>query len=427
MLIHKDGKTNLIQDDSRTKEVSDWIKSKGITKVLMNPPYENTYGCLEIVKNVLDSVEDGAICAFIMPDTKLSVGIGINWIKSIFNQHSLQKIIKLPDIFSGMAMVNTSIFIFKAHSPQNNNDIFACWIKDDGLETVKNKGRLDINNKWQDLENKWVEIIYKQSGDDSIQWIKPTESIKYKTPEVEYIFNEKLFRSSVIEFFLFKNECRDIVYKKDGSEILSNSYKVLKFLDGETNNCIFPNNESNTTWGKFKIVDLFCIDKNGGVESSQGSEDGSSNLVIAAKYNNAVSAKKIKGQKLPFKGNRLTLVKNGDGAAGLAFYQEDEFYKTSSIIVLKCNYLDFNRQHGLFIITMMKKFKEEFNHDKGINDNELNKMEINLPATQDLNNITVPNWDYMENYIQEIVSKIENENIVSSNMVNEPMIKKMKP
>lgn len=427
MLIHKDGKTNLIQDDSRTKEVGDWIGSKKITKVLMNPPYENAYGCLEIVKNVLDNVEDGAICAFIMPDTKLSVGVGINWIKKIFNQHSLQKIIKLPDIFSGMAVVNTSIFIFKAHSPQNNNDIFACWIKDDGLETVKNKGRLDINNKWQDLENKWVEIIFKQSGDDSIQWIKPTEPIKYKTPEIEYVFNEKLFRSSVLEFLLFKNNCSDIIFKKDGNEILSNSYRVLKFLDGETNKCLFPNNQSDTTWDKFKIVDLFSVDRDGGVESSQGSEEGNSNLVIAAKYNNAVSSKKVKGQKSPFKGNRLTLVKNGDGAAGLAFYQEEEFYKTSSIIVLKSNNKNFKREHGLFIVTMMRKFKEEFNHDKGINDSELSKMEINLPSKKDLNNETIPDWCYMENYINEIIEQINNENILSINMSNKIPAKKIKP
>lgn len=35
MLIHKDGKTNLEQLDSRTQEACDWIRSKQITKVLM--------------------------------------------------------------------------------------------------------------------------------------------------------------------------------------------------------------------------------------------------------------------------------------------------------------------------------------------------------------------------------------------------------
>jgi len=413
MLIHKDWKTNIIQDDSRTESVGNWIKLNNITKVLMNPPYENAYGCLEIVKNVLDNVENGAICAFILPDTKLSIGIGINWIKKVFNQHSLQKIIKLPDVFSWMANVNTSIFIFKAHVPQNNSDIFTCWIKDDGLVSVKNKGRLDINNKWQSLENKWVDIIYKQSGDDSIQWIKPTDDIKYHLPLNEYLFNEKLFRASVIEYFLFKNPLSNIVYKKDGSEIISNSYKVLKFLEGESNICVYPNKESNVLWNKFKIMDMFSIDKIWGIESSQSSELWNTNLVIAAKYNNAVSMKKIKSIKQPFKWNRLTLVKNGDGAAWLAFYQEEEFYKTSSIIVLKSNYNKFNKNHWLFIITMMKKFKEEFNHDKGINDNELNKLEIYLPVTKDLENNIVPDWIYIEQYINQIIDDLNNYNLTN--------------
>ena len=38
MLIHKDGKTSLEHLDTRSQEACDWIKSKGITKVLMNPP-----------------------------------------------------------------------------------------------------------------------------------------------------------------------------------------------------------------------------------------------------------------------------------------------------------------------------------------------------------------------------------------------------
>ncbi|WP_462104898.1 HsdM family class I SAM-dependent methyltransferase [Campylobacter concisus] len=53
MLIHKDGKTNLTHDDARGEVACEWIKSKNITKVLMNPPYENKFGCLTIVKTCL--------------------------------------------------------------------------------------------------------------------------------------------------------------------------------------------------------------------------------------------------------------------------------------------------------------------------------------------------------------------------------------
>lgn len=68
MLIHKDGKTNLEQLDARTSEAGNWISTKAITKVLMNPPYETKYGCITIVENVLDHVPSHTPCAFILPD-----------------------------------------------------------------------------------------------------------------------------------------------------------------------------------------------------------------------------------------------------------------------------------------------------------------------------------------------------------------------
>lgn len=71
MLIHKDGKTNLRQLDTRCEEAKEWIESIGITKILMNPPFEEKYGCMKIVTNVLDGVPVGTRCAFILPDKKL--------------------------------------------------------------------------------------------------------------------------------------------------------------------------------------------------------------------------------------------------------------------------------------------------------------------------------------------------------------------
>ncbi|TXJ20930.1 SAM-dependent DNA methyltransferase [Brachyspira aalborgi] len=204
MLIHKDGKTNLIQADSRDEEVCKWIKSKNITKVLMNPPYEKKYGVMGIVENVLNNVSEGAMCAFLLPDNKLEISRKAveRWLK----KHSLLKIIKLPDnTFTGKASVNVSIFIFKAHEPQKEKEIFACWIKEDGLETVKNKGRQDIKGKWKnELEDYWYNIIYKQSGNETCQWLKPSENLSYKMPETPFEISENDFRKVVLDYMLFE-------------------------------------------------------------------------------------------------------------------------------------------------------------------------------------------------------------------------------
>ena len=47
----------------------------------------------------------------------------------------------------------------------NKNEFFACWMESDGLATVKNKGRQDVYNKWSAIEDKWVDIVMKQSGE----------------------------------------------------------------------------------------------------------------------------------------------------------------------------------------------------------------------------------------------------------------------
>lgn len=221
MLIHLDGKTNLEHLDSRTQEACDWIKSKKITKVLMNPPFESKYGCLTIVDNVLRSVPQNTKCAFILPDKKLekdSKG------KKLLKHSTLEKIIKLPEkVFS--EGVTTSIFIFNSGIPQGDREIFACYIDDDGLETVKNQGRQDIKDRWQEIENRWIEIIRKQSGDKTIQWIKPNKHLSFQMPEKPFEIFEEDFAKTMMDYLMFKE---GIDVKAFGDKLLK---KVLYSSD----------------------------------------------------------------------------------------------------------------------------------------------------------------------------------------------------
>lgn len=198
MLIHKDGKTNLRQLDTRSEDSKKWIESIGITKILMNPPFEEKYGCMKIVTNVLDSVPAGTKCAFILPDKKLEKHGG----KKLLKKHSLEKIIKLPEKTFNEG-VTTSIFIFTAGKPHKDKAIFACYISEDGLETVKNQGRQDIRNRWQDIEDYWVEVIRRQSGDDSIQWITPPDQLSYQVPRAPFEISEADFRKVLLDYEMF--------------------------------------------------------------------------------------------------------------------------------------------------------------------------------------------------------------------------------
>ena len=234
MLIHKDGKTNLEQLDTRTEEACDWIRSKKITKVLMNPPYEKKYGCLTIVKNVLDSVPPHTECAFILSDKKLEKDMkDKTYGNKILKDHSLKKIIKLPEnLFFGVG-VTTSIFVFESGVPQNKEEIFACYIEEDGLETIKNQGRQDVKNRWHDIEDYWIDIIKKQSGDKTIQWLKPNEHLSYQMPDKPFEIFEEDFKKTMLDYLMFKE---DIDTKDFSSNLLQ---KILYSSEiKETNNKI---------------------------------------------------------------------------------------------------------------------------------------------------------------------------------------------
>lgn len=245
MLIHKDGKTNLVQLDSRTEEASNWIKDKNITKVLMNPPFENKYGCIQIVKNVLDSVQKGTLCAFILPEKKLEK-VNQTLVKRILMKHTLKKIIKLPEkTFS--EGITTSVFIFESGITQNNKEIFACYISEDGLETVKNQGRHDVKGKWQSIEDKWVDIINKQSGDNSIQWIKPgfevDQHLSYQVPAKELELYDEDFRKTILDYYFYNNK---IDIKEFNDNLINNILYNGSFKDNKNNITIeIPKDDEN--------------------------------------------------------------------------------------------------------------------------------------------------------------------------------------
>ena len=203
MLIHKDGKTNLEQMDARTEAACEWMRSKPITKVLMNPPYENKYGCMTIVENVLDSVPTHTQCAFILPDKKLEKASKAQ-MKRILKNHRLRKVIKLPeDLFFGVG-VTTSIFVFEAGVAQDGKEFFACYMESDGLATVKNKGRHDVYGKWAAMEAHWVDVVEKQSGDDTCQWVNPAEHLSYQMPQKPFEIYEEDFCKTAMDYLMFQ-------------------------------------------------------------------------------------------------------------------------------------------------------------------------------------------------------------------------------
>ena len=217
MLLHKDGHSGIVRGDTTSPEMSEFmhdinykddgsLKKYHVTKVLMNPPFERKYHCLDIVTNVFDNMPKGTDVALILPDHKLEKD-SKRKVKNLLKKHRLLKIIKLPEeTFS--EGVSTSIFIWKIGEPQGKNEIFTCEIKHDGLETVKNQGRQDVKHKWQGIEDYWVKVISRQSGDASIKWITPDlkgmSGLSYPVPEKPFEITDEDFYRTVFDYEAFK-------------------------------------------------------------------------------------------------------------------------------------------------------------------------------------------------------------------------------
>ena len=230
MLIHKDGKTNIEHMDSRTKDACDWMKNKSITKVLMNPPYERKYGCIDIVQNVLDSVafdpQNPDVprhipCAFILPDKKLEKdGKNKRFGNKLLENHCLKTIIKLPENLFFRVGVTTSIFIFESGTPQKGRNIVGYYIEDDGLVTVKNKGRQDLHGQWQEIEDYWIKAI--NDGVDNKfntrQIINPKEHLSYQMPQKPFEIYEEDFIRCLMDYEILN---KNIDSKEFGNNLLS--------------------------------------------------------------------------------------------------------------------------------------------------------------------------------------------------------------
>jgi len=415
MLIHKDGKSNLIQADTREKDVCEWIKSKNITKVLMNPPYENKYGVYEIIENVLNNVSEGAMCAFLLPVNKLEAGR--KQVEKWLEKHSLLKIIRLPHKTFSRSFANTraSIFLFKAHEPQNNKKIFTCHIKEDGLETIVKKGRRDIKGKWEnELKPYWLNVIEKQGGDATCQWLKPSEHLDYQAPKKPFSITEKEFKKAVLDYLLFENN----IDKKDFEKIMLETFLYESNFDIESKRIKFNSSEHlhSFKWQEFKIGDLFekiNLKKLNPLDSREFRVKEKDELhpmpAVSSKVDNNGVMYYVGKNDYETTQNKIVIIDKGNVATGLVYYHEKEFAILNSAyaITLKLNQLEKRNICLFFVVILQKAIFDFFDWYNKATWGKVKERKISLPV----NNNGEINFEFMENFIkgiqQEMMKHVE--------------------
>lgn len=405
MLIHKDGKTNLEQLDTRTDKACEWIRSKPITKVLMNPPFENKYGCIDIVKNVLDNVPNGTKTAFILPDKKLEK-VSKKKIREILLHHRILQIIKLPEKLFNIGNT-TSIFVIETGRPQGNTEIYACYIEDDGLETVKNQGRQDVRGKWLGIENYWIDTIYKlkDSKYATEQWINPQEHLSYQMPKKDFSISKHDINKVMTDYLLYQENVDLLELGKRINEKLLYCSEISETDDKVTitiRKNIQKTNKKIDDWKGFRINDVFTI-KRPSSRSVKKYEFGSVPFISSGGYDNGVDSYRepLEGEELD-EGNCLSV----SPVDGSVFYQPIDFLGRggggSSIILLYNDNL--NELRGLFISAVIESTLKQKYYYGDMGSSETIKDDIiKLPVDEN----GEIDWIYMENEVSEDVLEIK--------------------
>lgn len=177
MLIHGDGNTNIKCSSCFDEE--DWIKNTArVDVVLMNPPYNaskdqvpqtfaKTWGKtstdpskgLYFVQYIADCVGKGKLVTLL----PMSSAIGLNGViadikEKLLDKHTLDAVFSLPsEMFYPGASAVACCMVFDLGRPHSDDkETFFGYFKNDGFEKRKGVGRVDVKNKWDEIEKEWL-------------------------------------------------------------------------------------------------------------------------------------------------------------------------------------------------------------------------------------------------------------------------------
>jgi len=221
MMMRGDGKSHILYGDCFKEVNTDIIKSLKPTKAFLNPPYQdgNAAEQLEFVENALSClVKDGICIAICQMSTTVSGAKDVIEVKErLMDNHTLEATFSMPIELFHPVGVHTSILIFKAHTPHpEDKKTFFGYFKDDGFVKTKNHGRIDKNEKWEEIKKTWL---------------------------TAYMNKESKVGLSVMQEVIAQDEwCVEAYMKTDYSSLLKEDftnilkqYVAFQFLNNETN------------------------------------------------------------------------------------------------------------------------------------------------------------------------------------------------
>ncbi len=145
MILRGDGSAN-IHKGNTFKTPENLYADFQADRLLLNPPFSFKENGMPFIAFGLDKMQKGGLGAIIIQDSAGS-GKAIDTNKAILKKHTLLASIKMPtDLFMPMAGVQTSIYIFQAHTPHDfEKPVKFIDFRNDGYKRTK-RGIQEIDN-----------------------------------------------------------------------------------------------------------------------------------------------------------------------------------------------------------------------------------------------------------------------------------------
>jgi hypothetical protein len=375
MILRGDGKANLHQGSCFDDAITTAIKKHKCNIGLLNPPFSQGDADLHelyFIQRLLDCLEKGGTAVVIVP---MSCAISPHPLRAeLLKQHTLEAVMSMPDdLFYPVGTV-TCIMVFTAkvpHETSNKKTWFGYW-KNDGFIKTKHLGRVDLQQQWPSLRDRWVEMFRNRE-------VHAGESVMQKVgPKDEW--------------------CAEAYMETDYSKITQDdfgntvgryvAFQAVSNQRGLSNRALVD----TSTWKPFRLSQLFDLKKGKRLTKAQMIA-GETPFIGSIDDNNGIS--NFVGQPAQHSGNTITV--NYNGSVAEAFYQPVPFRCSDDVNVLYPKFA-MTPAIGLFVATLIRKEKYRFNYGRKWHLERMEQSEIRLPVKSD----DTPDWEWMETYIKTL-------------------------
>lgn len=367
------------------------------TKLIINPPYSQQDRELSFVLNGLNLLEKEGLGVVILPVGAASRREVFELKNQILKEHSLLGIFTMPEKLFYPVATNTEILLFKAHVPHTSDTItFIANIADDGLEVVKNQGRVDTHNKWSEIKNIFIDKFNNKINS------KDTICVNIKAVD-DWTSNAFIRDAWQLSDQNFIEVIRNYILFQQGGINKGNLQEYINFIFNAIENIPDLNASKNSL--KLKLADrdfkdftfenIFTMTRGRGGTATEAKNNPGKNLYIgASNENNGITQYT---SLIPTEnGNTITVANNG--SVGATFYQKQDYLASSDVTVLNLKNRELTPPIALFICAISREASKEFNYGRKWGITRMKNTILKLPVDKEGN----PDWDFMENYINSL-------------------------